>query len=60
MAPARPDQCFKGRQLDAEVILMYMPDVHPRVAAIATVLALIGAIMFTEWYPERAKRPALG
>lgn len=44
----------------ADLVLIYMPDVHPRVGIIATVLALVGAIKFTGWYPERAKRPAPG
>lgn len=44
----------------ADLVLLYMPEVHPRVGIITTILALVGAIKFTAWYPDRAKRPARG
>jgi hypothetical protein len=37
----------------ADLLLVYAPDVPPRVAIIATVLALVGAFKFSTWYPER-------
>ena len=37
----------------ADLILLYAPDVPPRIGIIATILALVGAIKFTSWYPER-------
>jgi hypothetical protein len=37
----------------ADLILLYMPALPPRVGIIATVAALIGAVKFTGWYPER-------
>jgi hypothetical protein len=44
----------------ADLVLLYMPEVHSRVGVLATILALVGAIKFTAWYPEQAKRPATG
>lgn len=40
----------------AELALLYEPDLPPRVGIIAIVLALVGAIKFTGWYPERARK----
>jgi len=37
----------------ADWMLLTMPDVPPKFGIIATVLALIGAIKFTGWYPDR-------
>ncbi len=37
----------------ADLILLYRPDLPPRVGIIATILALVGAIKFTGWYPDR-------
>ncbi len=37
----------------ADYVLLAMPDLPPRVGIIATVLALVGAIKFTDWYPRR-------
>jgi hypothetical protein len=40
--------------------LLYLPDVPPRVGILATIAALVGAIKFTSWYPERRKAAAAG
>ena len=37
----------------AELALLYVPDLPPRVGIIAIVVALYGAVKFTGWYPER-------
>jgi hypothetical protein len=37
----------------AELVLLYVPDVPPRAGIVAIVLALVGAVKFTGWYPER-------
>jgi len=37
----------------ADWVLLTMPDVPPKFGIIATVLALVGAIKFTGWYPDR-------
>jgi hypothetical protein len=39
----------------AELALLYIPGVPQRVGIIAIVLALVGAVKFTGWYPEHAK-----
>jgi hypothetical protein len=39
----------------ADLMLLTMPELPPRIAIITTVVALIAAIKFTGWYPERAK-----
>ncbi len=39
----------------ADLILLYVPSLPPRVGIIATIAALVGAVKFTGWYPERAK-----
>jgi hypothetical protein len=39
----------------ADLVLLYAPDVPTRAGVIATILALVGAIKFTSWYPERAR-----
>jgi hypothetical protein len=44
-----------GVLVAAELILLYVPDVPPRIAVIAMVIALIAAIRFTSWYPARVK-----
>jgi hypothetical protein len=44
----------------AELILLYLPDVPPRVWIVATVAALVGVVKFTSWYPERRKATAAG
>ncbi|HEY0184672.1 MAG TPA: hypothetical protein VGC09_17875 [Rhodopila sp.] len=40
----------------ADLVLVYVPDIPPRVGIIATILALIAAVKFTGWYPERQRR----
>jgi hypothetical protein len=42
----------------AELVLLYMPGVPPRAGIIAIVLALVGAVKFTGWYPERQRAGA--
>ncbi|QCO17391.1 hypothetical protein D3869_19320 (plasmid) [Azospirillum brasilense] len=42
----------------ADLILLYRPDLPPRFGIVATVLALVGAIKFTSWYPERRRSAA--
>ena len=37
----------------ADLVLIYLPDLPPRFGIIATVLAIVGAVKFTGWYPER-------
>ena len=39
----------------SDLVLLYVPWMPPRVGIIATVLALIGAFKFTEWYPIRCQ-----
>ena len=39
----------------AEFALLYIPGMHPRLGIIIIVLALVGAVKFTGWYPERAR-----
>ena len=38
----------------ADVVLLCAPQIPPRVGIIATILALLGAVKFPEWYPQRA------
>jgi hypothetical protein len=42
----------------AELALLYVPGMPPRAGIIAVVLALVGAVKFTGWYPERARARA--
>lgn len=42
----------------AELALLYVPGMPPRVGIIAIVLALVGAVKFTGWYPQHAKSGA--
>jgi hypothetical protein len=42
----------------AELGLLYVPRLPPPVAIVAIVLALGGAVGFTEWYPKQAKANA--
>ncbi len=39
----------------AELALLYVPGLPPRAGVIAIILALIGAVKFTGWYPERVR-----
>lgn len=42
----------------AELLLLYLPDLPPRVGIIIIVAALVGAIKFTSWYPEQVRARA--
>jgi len=37
----------------ADLALTYLPDVPRQVSIIATVVAIVGAVKFTGWYPQR-------
>jgi len=39
----------------ADLILVYAPAVPPRVGIVITVLALVAAVKFTAWYPDRMR-----
>ena len=39
----------------AELAMLYLPGLPQRAGVIAIVLALVGAVKFTGWYPERAR-----
>ncbi len=39
----------------AELALLYLPDLPPRAGMVAIILALVGAIKFTSWYPEHVR-----
>ena len=39
----------------AELVLLYVPDIPPRAGIFAIILALVGAVKFTGWYPERQR-----
>jgi hypothetical protein len=36
----------------ADLILLYMSEWPPRIGIVATIVALVGAVKFTGWYPE--------
>ena len=40
----------------AEFALLYVPSLPRRVGVIAIILALVGAVQFTGWYPERISK----
>jgi hypothetical protein len=40
----------------AELALLYVPGLPPRAGIVAIILALVFAVKFTGWYPEREKR----
>jgi hypothetical protein len=40
----------------AEMALLYVPGLPPRAGIVAIILALVGAVKFTGWYPEREKQ----
>ena len=42
----------------ADLLLLYVPGIHPRVGIILTIVAIVGAVKFTGWYPERRKGTA--
>ncbi len=37
----------------ADAVLVFVPDLPPRFGIIVTIAALVGAVKFTSWYPER-------
>jgi hypothetical protein len=37
----------------ADLILIYRTDVSPKIGILATILALVGAFKFTQWYPGK-------
>jgi hypothetical protein len=39
----------------AEFALLYVPGLPRRVGVIAIILALVGAVKFTGWYPDHMK-----
>jgi hypothetical protein len=39
-------------------VLLYLPEVPPRVGIAATILALYGVFKFTVWYPGRRRASA--
>lgn len=39
----------------ADLVLVYVPSIPPRFGIIATIVALIAAIRFTSWYPDRVR-----
>jgi hypothetical protein len=44
----------------ADALLLYAPDVPAKVGIVATIVALVGAIRFTGWYPERVRQQSAG
>ena len=42
----------------AELALLYFPGMPHRLGIIVIIIALVGAVKFTGWYPNRARRPA--
>ena len=43
-----------------ELALLYVPGLPPRAGVVAVILALVGAVKFTSWYPERQRRQVAG
>jgi len=41
----------------AEIVLLYVPQIPHRAGVIVIVLALVGALKFTSWYPSKGRRP---
>jgi hypothetical protein len=41
-----------------ELILLYWPEVPPRVGILVTIAALVGAVKFTSWYPRTPQSDA--
>ena len=39
----------------AELILLYVPAWPPKIGIVMTIVALVAAVKFTGWYPERVK-----
>jgi hypothetical protein len=42
-----------GVMVIADLVLLYAPELSPRIGVIATILAIVGAFKFTAWYPQR-------
>lgn len=40
----------------ADLVMLYLPEVPQRAGIVATILALVGAVKFTSWYPDRRRR----
>ena len=49
-----------GVMVVAELALLYVPGVPPRAGVVAIILALVGAVKFTGWYPERERQRIAG
>ena len=47
--------CAFAVMVVAELVLLYAPTVPRRIGIVAIVLALVGAVKFTGWYPGRVK-----
>jgi hypothetical protein len=45
-----------GVMVCAELALLYVPGLPPRAGIVAIIVALIGGVKFTGWYPERQKQ----
>jgi hypothetical protein len=39
----------------ADLVLVYVPELPPRFGIIVTIMALVGAIKFTSWYPDHRR-----
>ena len=39
----------------ADCLLLYAPDVPPRIGIVVTILAIVSAFKFTSWYPDRVR-----
>ena len=39
----------------ADIVLIYEPQLPQKIGIIATIVAIVGAVKFTSWYPQRAK-----
>ena len=44
----------------ADLILIYRTDLPPKIGILATVLALVGAFKYTQWYPGKDTRSNAG
>jgi hypothetical protein len=42
----------------AELALLYMPEMSHRVGVLAIIVALVGAVKFTGWYPDHVRQRA--
>jgi len=46
-----------GVMVAAQLTLLYTPGLSPRAGIIVIILALVGAVKFTGWYPEHVRNP---